>query len=182
MLVGLDTGEDKPHFLWPRRESDAELPFPSQADLDKILHSTDRVRVLKWLTGPPVDTTSELLDLTENPPDRVLSLLEDVVDPNEIVGLKACLKIQEDPTHFGFECAASGNPVLEFCPSGAVLVVVYGENLRWEDTWLGDARLDSGWALAQWLARHGDFETLAHLERESERQLSAPPSQRVRDS
>lgn len=118
-------------------------PAPSQADVETLFDGATRARVVKRhsISGAaPADTAGEIV-------------YADVSDPGALAELQALLKIEDLKGHL----MSPADLTLEVSgPEGtrATIGIVALGLIRWE-RWRTDAQLLTGWALVEWIAKHG---------------------------
>ncbi len=129
---------------------ESNLPDPKQLDIDKMLVSVRRVRVLVGGLFKGKPTGAEVL--------------VDTKAPMELSKLKGDLRIEERPETFG-RCGCPGGPVLELTSEDGTVEFVgmqHGKAIRWS-RWKHDAKLQDGEALNRWLVDQGVRLDLLHF-------------------
>lgn len=130
---------------------DSTLPNPVQRDLDQLLPTITRVRVLSGgaFRGEVLES-AVLLDTSKSEP---------------LAALGACLQINADPVTFG-HCMCLGGPTLELFAGperAATISLHHGRTIRWSQ-WKHDSQLRDGGNLTAWLVKNGlDSELLEML-------------------
>lgn len=124
------------------RYGQSNAPDPAQRDLDRLLATVTRVRVLAggMLRGQALAAAA----------------LVDTTDAEAVPGLGPCLQICEDPRSFS-HCECPGGPTLELYAGeqhAATLGLHHGHTIRWNQ-WRHDAELLDGFQLKAWLTGHG---------------------------
>lgn len=118
-------------------------PDPNQAELDALLASVTRIRII---------SVSDLFSNRLQNPDVLL----DTEDRASVAAFRDCLTIVVDPSTFG-HCMCFGNPHLElFAGSERIARLGYhhGYSIRW-DAWKYDAQLAEPDRLLDWMTEHG---------------------------
>ena len=153
LLVEMDGGKsvmimDRDQYDYFYGESQA--PDPAQFDLDALLPTVSRVRVLAGgASHGKAMGTEALLDVTDK------AALKQLSDAFEIV---------EDPSTFS-HCACLGGPTLELFAENRLVATIglqHRHAIRWSK-WKHDARLKDGSYLNKWLIEQGLDESFLEM-------------------
>jgi tetratricopeptide (TPR) repeat protein len=121
---------------------DSDAPDPSQRDLDQMLATITRVRVVSSGVSRGKAMGTEVVI--------------DRADAGALAALRKSLRIVEDPRTFS-HCGCLGGPTLELFAGeqlAATIGLQHGHAIRWSN-WKHDARLREGKLLSAWLTDNG---------------------------